>query len=193
MNMPEKAADTPRPRVEPAQPPYAPEVQAIIDRIIPPGVPPFTLFTTIARDPRLFDRFVSRGYLGRGNLTLRQRELVIDRVTAQCGSEYEWGLHVAFFAEKIGLDDAQLYSLVHGGPDDPCWSREDRLILRLCDSLHQSCDVGDELWADLRTFLSPEALMEICMIAGNYRTVAYITNSLRLAPEDFGKRFPPEK
>ena len=47
------------------------------------------------------------GLLDKGHLTLRQREIVIDRVTARCGSEYEWGVHVAFFAKRAGLDAAQ--------------------------------------------------------------------------------------
>jgi alkylhydroperoxidase family enzyme len=177
-------------RVEPAQPPFAPEIQALIDRITPPGAPAFALFTTLARDPRLFERFAARGFLGRGHLTLRQREIIVDRVTAQCGSEYEWGLHVAFFAEELGFGRAELRSLVHGGADDPCWSREDRLLIRLCDSLHDSCDVDDALWGELIEAFTVEALIEAMMIAGNYRAVAYLTNALRLPLETFGKRFP---
>jgi hypothetical protein len=26
---------------------------------------------------------------------MREREIVIDRVTASCGAEYEWGVHVS--------------------------------------------------------------------------------------------------
>src|SRR5437773_10973713 len=38
-----------RPRVEPVAPPYPTELQAVFDRIMPPAVPPLTLFTTLAR------------------------------------------------------------------------------------------------------------------------------------------------
>ena len=31
-------------------------------------------------------------------LSLREREIVIDRVCARCGCAYEWGVHVAAFA-----------------------------------------------------------------------------------------------
>src|SRR5712692_12014904 len=112
-------------RIEPALPPYAPEIQAAFDRIMPPGVSPLVLFTTLARDARLYERFMGGGLLDRGHLTLRQREIVIDRITALSGSEYEWGVHVAFFAARAGLDDAQIASLARGGPDDPIWSGED--------------------------------------------------------------------
>ena len=74
---------------------------------MPPGLPPLVLFRTLARDKRLIERFMGGGLLDKGHLTLRQREIVIDRVTARCGSEYEWGVHAAFFAKRAGLDAAQ--------------------------------------------------------------------------------------
>jgi len=107
-------------RIAPAAPPYPPEVQAWLDRTLPPGQPPLALFATLARDPRLFGKFFAAGLIDRGHLTLRQREIVIDRVTALCGCEYEWGVHVAIFGARVGLDAAQLASLVHGGAADAC-------------------------------------------------------------------------
>lgn len=177
-------------RVQPATPPFRAEVQAQLDRLMPAGVPPLVLFTTLARDARLFQRFMSGGLLDRGRLTLRQRELVIDRVTASCGSEYEWGVHVAFFSKRVDLDDAQLHSLVHGGPDDACWSEEDRLVIQLCDSLHARCDIQDVLWDALLQRFSAEAVIELMMLAGLYRMVSYLTNGLRLPLESFAARFP---
>ena len=177
-------------RMAAAQPPLDPEVQELIDRIVPEGTPPFALFTTMARDPRLFMRFAGRGLMGKGNLSLRQREIIVGRVTAQCGSEYEWGLHMAYFGDRL-FDQPQVHSLVHGGPDDPCWTEEaDRVLIRFCDSLHASCTLDDELYAALKTVLSDEAIIEALMLAGNYRTVAYITESLKLPLEGFGRRFP---
>ena len=178
------------PRIAPANAPYAPEVQARFDALMPPGVEPLVLFRTLARDQRLFQRFMGGGLLDRGHLTLRQREIVIHRVTAQCGSEYEWGVHAAFFAKRAGLDADQLRSTVHGGADDACWSAEDRLLLRFCDALHASCDVDDTLWAELRGTFSEEAMLELLLLAGFYRTVSYLTNALRLPLEPFAARFP---
>jgi hypothetical protein len=57
---------TATPRVDPVAPPYAPELQAVFDKIIPPGVPPLTLFTTLARVPRIYDRFRHESLLDRG-------------------------------------------------------------------------------------------------------------------------------
>jgi alkylhydroperoxidase family enzyme len=76
-------------------------------------------------------------------------------------------------------------SLAHGDADDACWSREERLLIRLCDSLARACDVDDGLWHALSEEFSPEAVMEMLLLAGFYRTVAYLTNALRLPPEPF--------
>jgi len=178
------------PRLAPLEPPYAPDMQTFFDRIMPPGVPPLVLFTTLARDARLFERFRAGSLLDKGHLTLRQREIVIDRVTARCGSEYEWGVHVAFFAARVGLDEDMQRSLVRGTADDPCWSSEEAAIIRACDQLLASADLTDEAWQSLREHLSEMAVVEIIMLVGFYRTVSCLTNSLRLPLETFAKRFP---
>ena len=70
---------------------------------MPPGVPPLVLFRTMARSPRVFAKMFAGGLLDKGPLSLRQREIVIDRTTARLGCEYEWGVHIAFFAERVGF------------------------------------------------------------------------------------------
>ncbi|HET7525757.1 MAG TPA: carboxymuconolactone decarboxylase family protein [Burkholderiaceae bacterium] len=181
------------PRVSPAEPPFEPEVQAWLDRTMPAGKPPLVLFTTLARDTRLFVKFFSAGLLDRGHLTLRQRELVIHRTTALCGSEYEWGVHVAIFAERVKLTPEQLHATVHGDARAVCWSDDDRLLIELCDALHAGCTVDDRLWQRLRERFSEEAMLELLMLAGFYRTVGYLTNALRLPLEPGAAPFPPSE
>jgi alkylhydroperoxidase family enzyme len=176
-------------RIAPASPPFSQAIQSRLDAVMH-GAEPLVLFTTLARDPRLFQRFMDGGLLDRGHLTLRQREVAIDRVTARCGSEYEWGVHIAIFAAKAGLDDAQLLSLRHGGAGDPCWSDDDALVICLCDTLHQHCDLDDALWDALSARFSPDAILELILLAGFYRTVSYLTNALRLPLEPGAARFP---
>lgn len=176
-------------RLSPAAPPFDDEVARIIDTTMR-GQPPLRLFTTLARDTRLAKKFFAGGLLDRGNLTLRQREIVIDRTTALCASEYEWGVHVAGFAEKAGLSEEQIRSTVRGSADDTCWPEDDRLLIRLCGALHAQADVDDALWEKLRTRFTENAILELLMLAGFYRTVSYLTNALRLQPEAIGRRFP---
>lgn len=179
-------------RIEAAQAPFTKPVQEWLDRTMPKGRAPFVLFTTLARDERLFLRFFSGGLLDRGHLTLRQREIVIDRTTALCRSEYEWGIHVALFGQRVGFTAEQLHSLAHGDAEDPCWSSEEGLLLRLCDELHFECSVSDSLWAQLRHAHAEESLLELLLLAGFYRTVSYLTNALRLPLEPDGARFPSQ-
>ena len=176
-------------RIAPAQPPFSQETQSSLDAVMR-GQPPLALFTTLARDPRLFGKFFASGLLDRGNLTLRQREIVIDRTTALCKSEYEWGVHIAAFAGHVGLDDVQIASLASGGPNDACWTDSEKLLLRLCDQLHANCTVDDDLWQAMAAAFTPEAMLELLMLAGFYRTVSYLTNALQLPLERHAARFP---
>ena len=176
-------------RIAAAQPPFDPEVAAQIDNVMK-GAPPLALFTTLARDKRLFNRFFGGGLLDRGHLTMRQREIVIDRTTGLCRSEYEWGVHIAAFARHVGLTDEQVRSTVRGAAEDACWNDEERLLIRLCDALHRDCNVDDALWSELRTRFSEEAMIELLMLAGFYRTVSYLTNAIRVPLEKTAARFP---
>lgn len=178
-------------RISPAAGPFIEEVQQWLTRTMPAGRDPLVLFTTLARDTRLFKRFFSGSLLDPGHLSLRQREIVIDRTTALCGSEYEWGVHVTFFAGRVGLTPEQLRSTVHGGAQDGCWTEDERLLLNLCDELHHTSSVNNELWALLRDKHSEEALLELLMLAGLYRMVSYLTNALALPLEPDAARFPP--
>lgn len=175
-------------RIASAAQPLADDMQAAIDAVMR-GVPPLLLFTTMARDRRLFFKFFNSGLLDRGHLTIRQREIVIDRVTASCGAEYEWGVHVTAFAEKAGLTDDQIGSLVSGGPSDLCWSDDDRVLIELADSLHATCAVDDDLWSRLTSRFPDEAILELLMLAGTYRTVSYLVNGLALPLEPGARRF----
>jgi alkylhydroperoxidase family enzyme len=177
-------------RIFAAVKPYSAQVQDKLDALMPEGVPPLQLFTTLARDERLFERFMAGGLLDKGHLSLRQREIIIDRVTAKCGSEYEWGVHIAFFAEKVELSSDQIEALVHGNGHEPFWSRDEALLIGACDALLENCDLNDRTWALMTSEFSDEAIMEIIMLVGFYRNVSCLTNSLRLPMEQFAARFP---
>ena len=98
------------------------QIAAALERIMPPGVPPLVLFRTMARSPRVFAKMFAGGLLDKGPLSLRQREIVIDRTTARLGCEYEWGVHIAFFAERVGFTPEHVAATVHGAGDAACWT-----------------------------------------------------------------------
>ena len=81
------------PRIAPLEPPYPPEIQQQFDRIMR-GAPPLKLFRTMAGHARAWEKFRGGSLLDRGPLSLREREIVIDRTCARTGCEYEWGVHI---------------------------------------------------------------------------------------------------
>jgi alkylhydroperoxidase family enzyme len=177
-------------RIAPAERPYAADMEETLTRLMPPGVEPLSLFRTVARDARLFRRFMAGGLLDKGNLGLRERELAIDRTCARCGAEYEWGVHMALFGARVGFGDAEQRATLSSGADADCWSARERLIVRLMDQLHETSRVDDALWEELAAEFRAEQLIELIMLAGFYHTVAYLANALRLPAEPFAARFP---
>jgi len=178
------------PRVRPTEPPHSAPVAAALARIMPEGVPPLLLFRTLAVNERVFLRMMAGGLLDRGSLTLREREIVIDRTCFRCGSEYEWGVHVAFFGPRVGLTAEETRDLCAEDPAATVFGARERLLLRLCDELHATATVGDALWSELAAVWSSEQLVELVVLAGYYHAIAFATNALRLPLEPFAARFP---
>jgi len=180
-------------RIAPLSPPYDPEVAGLLGAMMPPGVPPIRLFRTFARNPAM--TAAMRGWgsyeLGRQlSLSMRQREIVIDRTCARCGCEYEWGVHVAFFADRVGLTGPQVRSLTHGAATDPCWEEPgEALLIRAVDALHDEADIGDELWAELHGRFSAAELLDLLLLCGWYHAVSFAANGARVPPEEGAPRF----
>jgi len=176
------------PRIAPLESPYPAPVQAALDRIMPEGVPPLALFRTLARNERVFLRLMAGGLLDRGSISLCEREIVIDRTCARCGSEYEWGVHVAFFAGRVGFSPEQVAATAGGDPAG--FPERERLLLRLADELHDRAQVSDELWAALREHFAEEQLIELVALAGFYHLLSFLTNALRIPLETYGACLP---
>jgi len=176
--------------VDPVPAPFPAELQAVFDRIMPSGIAPLVLFTTLARVPRIYDRFRAGSLLDRGPVSLRHREIVINRTCARCGCAYEWGVHVAFFAERVALTPEQICATVQGDVDDSVWSDDERLLIRMVDQLHDSANLSDELWDALAADFSVEQILELIALVGFYHTVSFFANGLRLPSESYSAAFP---
>lgn len=180
------------PRLQPLEPPYPDDVGETLKRMVPPGLDPIILFRTLAHHPVLLDKLRTTGayLLNHGAIDPIDREILIDRTTANRGSEYEWGVHVALFANAVGLTEEQVASTVLGGPDDACWNDRQALLIRLCDEICETNSVSDGLWAQLSEHYTPLQLIECVTLVGQYTYISYLTNALRLDLEDYGARFP---
>src|SRR5437879_4873259 len=122
------------PRLAPLEPPYAPEIQAQFDRVMR-GAPPLLLFRVMAAHARAWEKFRAGSLLDRGPLSLREREIVIARTCARTGCEYEWGVHVATFAEAAHLTDVQIRATVLSEADAACWSAAEHALIAAVDAL----------------------------------------------------------
>src|SRR5690606_26098288 len=179
-------------RIEPLTAPYEPPIAALLGSMMPPGVPPIALFRTFAHNVAMTEAMGGWGgyeLSSRLSLSMRQRELVIDRVTARCGCEYEWGVHLAFFGDRVGLTDEQRRSITHGTPGDPCWSMEEATLLRAVDELHDRSDLTDETAGELASLLDPEQRLDLFMLAGWYHAISYAANAAQVPLEEGAPRF----
>ena len=175
-------------RIAPLQPPYAPETKEVFDRIMR-GAPPLMLFRVMASHKRAWDKFRAGSLLDPGPLTLREREIVIDRTCALNKCEYEWGVHVAIFAAPAGLDAAQVRATVLEGSDAPCWSAAERALIAAVDALHHRATWTDAEFAALKAHYDEDKILEIILLCGFYRTVSYLANGLALPLEEKAARF----
>ena len=124
------------------------------------------------------------------SLTMRDREIVIDRTCARCGCEYEWGVHVAFFGERVDLSDAQIRSLTHGEGSDPCWTDErDRVLIAAVDELHSTATLTDELWDRLCLIFDDVECLDLVFLCGWYHAISFAANATRVALEAGAPRF----
>ncbi|MEH2552172.1 alkylhydroperoxidase family enzyme [Bradyrhizobium sp. AZCC 2262] len=177
------------PRIAPLEPPYAPDIAEQFDRIMR-GAPPLVLFRVMASNARAWEKFRAGSLLDRGPLSLREREIVIDRTCARTGCEYEWGVHVAAFAAAAHLTEEQVGATVHGGATEACWSEAEQALIAAVDALHDRATLGDAEFAALSAHYDDAKILEIILLCGFYRTVSYLANGLALPLEDKAVRFP---
>ncbi len=177
------------PRVAPAEPPYEPQIAAELERIMPPGVPPLALFRTLARSPRVFGKIFAGGLLD-GPFSLRQREIVIDRTTARLGCEYEWGVHIALFAKRVGFTDDHVAATVTGPPDAACWTPDEQALIALVDDLVDRRTIADATWATLSAHFDEKRILEAIALVGFYHSISFLCRGLDLPMESYAARFP---
>jgi alkylhydroperoxidase family enzyme len=176
-------------RIAPLGPSYPPEIQAQFDRIMR-GAPPLMLFRVMAGHARAWEKFQAGSLLDRGPLSLREREIVIDRTCALNRCEYEWGVHVMFFAESARLTEEQVRATVLGGADEACWSEAERRLIAAVDALHHRATLSAAEFKALSAFFDKDKILEIILLCGFYRTVSYLANGLDLPLEKGAARFP---
>ncbi len=181
-------------RIVPLEPPFDGELEALLAKATPPSAPgPLALFRVLAKNPGLADRVATTGahFLGRSSsLPLRDRELVVARVCARCGNEYEWGVHVAAFAAAAGLSDAEVRHTVSVPADPDAWTPNEAALIAMVDALHETATLDDATWAALASHYDEAQCLELLMLAGWYHAISFVCNATRVPLETWQARLP---
>jgi alkylhydroperoxidase family enzyme len=151
------------------------------------GTEPPAVFLTLGRNRRLFWgwlHFAGRLMPG-GRLPRRDTELVILRVAASAGSNYEWQQH-AGLGRKAGLSESEIDAVArvgHPSEDAHRWTDRDRMLLAVTDELLSTTDVSDDTWYRMRSHLDERTSIELLMLVGHYRMLATTLHALRVQPD----------
>jgi alkylhydroperoxidase family enzyme len=144
------------------------------------GAPQMHLFTTLGQHKRLFLAMLPyAGALLRGRLPRADTELVILRVAHLRNSEYELQHH-RLMGRRRGLDD-QTQQAIFAWPDSPAGlSDRQRALLNATDEFVNSRSISDEVWQQLVGHLDRRQLIEFCMLAGQYDSLAATMSALEI-------------
>lgn len=171
------------PRLNPVEAPYPAEVSEILASMMPPGAEPIGLFRTVAHSPKMLAKLRASSMLGKVSLTLRQREILILRTTARCAAEYEWGVHVNFFATRVGFSKGEVSAISFATPEASQLGEEEKVLLQLVDDLSDQKTVSAEVYERLQSHYSAEQMLEMIMLTGMYHTVSFLCNGFAIANE----------
>lgn len=166
----------------PRLPPLSPqEASASVQDILRAW--PYNLHKTLAHSPDMMTAWMgfAEHVLRNSSLTERDREIVILRIAWNTRSTYEWGMH-AMVARRVGMNDADLAAAVEG-PEAARWNGHERALVQAVDEIMAGWQVTDETWAALSETYTPEQLVDLMMLIGEFLLVALTLNALRITPE----------
>ncbi len=179
----------PATRITPLEAPFDSAVSDTFARFLPPGLPPLNLFRTQAHNPRVLQRMFAGNLLDAGSIDQRARELIILRTCFRCGSEYEWGVHVALFSKAAALSASDVAATLLPTPAGNGLPAGDALLLLAADELHDTASMSDQLWHQLAQVYSSAQILEIIALVGNYHAISFITNAAKVELEEWAPRF----
>lgn len=171
--------------------PLAPQVrsdaqQALIERMQPPqqvrstkGGNDTEWAEILAHHPDLFVAHMgfAQKFMAEPTLSPRDRELAVLRLAWVSGAPFEWGGHVTI-GKACGITEKEVARIIEGSAAQG-WSEFDRALVRSAEELHEDSMISDATWEVLAGGLDERQLIELVMLIGHYKTVAYYQNALR--------------
>lgn len=146
------------------------------------------LFATLGQHKRLFLAMMPySALLLRGRLPQVDTELVILRVAHLRGSEYELQHH-RWMGRRRGLDD-HTQALIFAWPDTTAGELTDRqqTLLRATDEFILYRAISPEVWQQLSSHLDKRQIIEFCMLAGQYDSLAATMSALQIPLDNPGQ------
>ena len=123
-------------------------------------------------------------------LSMREREIVILRITANKNCEYEWGIHVAIFSKAAGFSEQQISATKLGDSQAAVWSKKESLLIKCVDEICQYALILEDSYRLFQEQWNLEQQLEILALCGNYHTVCFVANTTRIPLEETGRKFP---
>ena len=147
-----------------------------------------SLFRTFANSLRFLKKGVPNLLDRDSPLDLRTREIVILRTTSNRNCEYEWGVHVAIFAQAAKLTETQVNATRIASDD--CWSEDESALIDAIDQLCSTGNLTEDTRSEFQSKWTKEQQLEILALVGTYSTISFVANVARLSTESFATRFP---
>jgi 4-carboxymuconolactone decarboxylase len=143
---------------------------------------PMHLFTTLARAPDLFRRWLGfGGALLAGRLPGRIRELVILRTAHRFNGRYEWAHH-SELGQAQGITTGEMAAL--GGDLAAAeWTPLEAAVLAAVDETADEGEISGGTWATLARSLDEAELVEVVMLVAHYLMLSTVVRSLELPLE----------
>lgn len=145
-------------------------------------LPPLRIQRYLALVPECFEGWQALlGGLYSGDLDPRLREIVICRVGALAGCDYELFQHTTLAASS-GVEEAELRCVLSA--DEVAGLGEDAdLLCRVADELHGGGPMTDQTYGRFIERFDAHAAMKWIVLMGHYACVVRVLNGARVKPE----------
>lgn len=176
-------------KLTPIKPPFSPEIAGVLENYPKNNGYLLRLFRVFANSLRFLSKGVPNLLDDGSPLSVREREIIILRVTSNSQCEYEWGVHVAVFAKEAKLGRAEVKAIRAVTNLDDVWSKKEQILINIIDQLMDKGFLLNSTLAEFRKNWSHEQQLEVCALCGTYQTVSYVANIAEVDNEKFAARF----
>ena len=148
------------------------------------------LVPTLMRYPELWQRLSALSAIvqcAKAKVPARERQLAIMRAMWLCGAPYQWGEHLDR-TKAAGFSDSDIEKIKEGS-GAAGWSPLHKAILSAVEELHTDAFISDKTWSTLAAQFDECQLFELIVLIGQFTSVAYLLNSLRLRLDGANKGF----